>query len=372
MSSQVSPAPLDSACPVSIELLPPAVQRSVSPQSPAPVRVMAAKGLIPCAPRDLLSAIFILTHDPDPNVAQTARTTAAGMTDRVLSVALRDVELPPEVLAFFARVLAGNDAYLELIILNPSTSDETVGDVAGIASAQVVDLIAQNQLRILRDERIVRGLIGNPRTRASTRDTVLDFCVRAGLVLADVPEFLEARQRILGAEPAVAEELAQAEANTAEKVIGEFGDSVASEAGSLEETRRITFSQRVARMSVSEKIKLASRGNKEARTLLLRDSNKLVALATVQSPRITESEILGLTNSRTINEEVLRYILSSREWMKLHKVKLNLVNNPKCPQGVALRLLQHLHPSELKELSRNKNVSSTLQVQAKSLLQKKK
>lgn len=361
----------DTPLPVSLDLLPPAVQRSVATTSPAPVRVMAAKGLIPCAPRDLLTAILVLSYDPDPTVSQTARNTAGTLPDKVLSAALRDEDLPAPVLAFFARVLAGNDTYLELIALNQSTADETIADIAGVASAGVVDVVAQNQLRLLRDERIVRGMVGNPRTRTSTRDNVLDFCVRSGLSLDDLPEFVEAKRRILGEDPSVVEALAAAEQNRVDDVIAEYGQAVLDESAALDEGLRLTFAQRVSKMSVSEKIKLAGRGNKEARTLLLRDSNKLVAVAAVQSPRMTESEVLGLTNNRTLHDDVMRYIVSNRDWMKLYQVKVNLVNNPKCPQGVALRLLPHMRPNELKGIARNKNISSTIQLQAKSFLSKK-
>lgn len=356
---------------VSIDSLPPAVQRSVSPNSPVPVRMMAAKGLIPCGPRDLLTAIYLLSHDPDPKVAQTARESAASLSDRILSSGLRDDELAPGVLDLFARMQASNDAYLELIALNPATSDDTIAQLASVASEGVVEVIAQNQLRLLRDERVVIGLVKNPQTRSSTRDRILDFCVRSGVALDELPEFVEAKRRLLGEDPSFVTELAQAELNKADDVLSDYGDALQDETASLDESERLTFSQRVAQMSVSEKIKLATRGNKEARTILLRDSNKLVALATVQSPKITESEILSLSNNRTVHDDVMRYITSNREWMKLYQVKVNLVNNPKCPAGTGLRLLPHIRTNELKGIARNKNISSTIQLMAKQMLAKK-
>jgi hypothetical protein len=284
---------------------------------------------------------------------------------------LRDEDLHPDVLRFYARALKGSDVYLEFIALNQATSDETVAEIAASASEKIVELISQNQLRILREDRIIRAIIGNPLARPSTKDSVLDFCVRSGVMLPDLPEYVEARRRVLGEEPAIAEKIVEAEANTVEKVISEFGDAVIADDARVDDTQRMNMTQRVMKMSVSQKIKLASLGNKEARTLLLRDSNKLVALAAVQSPRITDGEIVMLSNSRTLNDEVMRVIVNNREWLKNYQVKCNLVNNPKCPLSVSLKLLQHLHPAEMKVVARNKNIPSTLQTQARNALAKK-
>jgi hypothetical protein len=292
------------------------------------------------------------------------------VNDKIHS-ALRDDELHPAILAFYASVLAGQDVYLEFIALNQAASDETVAAIAASCSERVAEVVSQNQLRILRDERIVRALVGNPATRPSTRDGVLDFCVRSGLVIRDMPEYLEARRRVLGEDPKVHEVLAAAEEHTVEKVIEEFGAAVTDESADVADDQRLTFTQRVMRMSVSQKIKLATLGNKEARTMLLRDSNKLVALAAVTSPRITDGEVLALSKSRTLHEDVMRYITNNREWVKNYQIKVNLVNNPKCPVGISMKFLQHLHPSELKEVARNKNIASTLQTTARQMLAKK-
>ena len=357
-------------CPLSLDAFPPNLRRSLDPSSPAPVRGMAAKGIIVGSARDQLSALFFLSFDQDPKIAETARATAGKASDK-LHTGLRDDDLLPEVLEFYARALTGNDTYLELIVLNQTTSDETIARLAETASDRIAEIISQNQLRILRDERIVRALVGNPNVRRATCDGVLDFCVRSGLVLQDLPAYQEARRRVLGEDPEVLREVEAQEQDTAEKILEEFGDTLTDESARVEEDVRLTFTQRVMKMSVSQKIKLATLGNKEARTLLLRDGNKLVALAAVQSPRITDGEVLALTNSRTLHEDVMRYICGNREWVRNYQVKVNLVNNPKTPISVSLKLLGHIHPSELKGVARNKNIASTLQTQARMALQKK-
>lgn len=366
VAGQAAPA----TCPIALDRFAPALQKSLNPASPAAVRTMAAKGIIVGAPREQLSALFFLTFDPEAKVAETAVQTASKPNDK-LHTGLRDDDLHPEVLAFYARVLVQSDTYLELIVLNQATSDETVAAIAGSASDRVLEIVAQNQLRILRDERIVRALVANPTCRAATRDGVLDFCVRSGLVLRDMPEYLEARRRVLGEDPEAEKKAAEAEANSAERVIEEFGEKLTQEDARVEDAERLTFTQRVMKMSVANKIKLATLGNKEARTLLLRDSNKLVALAAVTSPRITDGEVVALSNSRTLHDDVMRYICNNREWLKNYQVKVNLVNNPKCPVGISLKLLGYLHTSELKKVTQNKNIASTLQTQARAMVAKK-
>ena len=135
--------------------------------------------------------------------------------------------------------------------------------------------------------------------------------------------------------------------------------------------KKLTITQRILKMSVSEKIKLATLGNKEARTLLLRDSNKLVCMAAVTSPRITDGEVMTLANSRTINSDVLRHIYSARDYLKVYAIKISIVKNPKVPLPTALKLMYTLQEKDIKELSRDRNVPQTIQSQAKAWMMKK-
>jgi hypothetical protein len=208
-------------------------------------------------------------------------------------------------------------------------------------------------------------------------DGACDFCVRNGLTLLDVPRSVEAHKRIHGIDPTAAPPPAE----TAAGLMAEYGVELAREvdggaaaaAGETpeDEQKKVNITQRIMKMSVSEKIKLATLGNKDARTLLLRDSNKLVCLAAATSPRITDGEILALANSRTVNADVLRLIYSSREYLKTYAIKISLVKNPKVPLPTALKMMYTLQEKDIKELSRDRNVPQTIQSQAKSLLMKK-
>ena len=94
-------------------------------------------------------------------------------------------------------------------------------------------------------------------------------------------------------------------------------------------------------------------------------------MAAATSPRMTDGEIHGLANSRTVNADVLRYVYSSREFLKTYAIKIAIVKNPKVPLPTALKLLLTLQEKDIKELARDRNVPQTIQSQAKSFLMKK-
>jgi hypothetical protein len=151
----------------------------------------------------------------------------------------------------------------------------------------------------------------------------------------------------------------------------EIAAAAAAKQAEEDAQKKLNMTQRVMRMSVSEKIKLATLGNKEARTILLRDSNKLVCMAAATSPRITDGEILGIASSRTVNADVLRYIYTNREFLRTYTIKITLVKNPKVPLPTALKMMFTLQEKDIKDLARDRNVPQTIQSQAKAWLMKK-
>ncbi len=107
------------------------------------------------------------------------------------------------------------------------------------------------------------------------------------------------------------------------------------------------------------------------RNILLRDPNKLVQLAVLQSARITEGEIAKVANSRMSPQEVLQYIYNNRQLMKNYQIKVNLINNPKTPVGVSMRFLSSLRMAEVKSVAKNRNVPQGLATAAKKMVEKK-
>lgn len=363
-----APAPV-----ITADVLAPQLRKHVDPKAPLPLRSMGAKLLVPASPHDSACLVYLLAFDPDPGVVEQAKKTAGALPDKVALPALRDESVPAEVLLWLAeRVIeTGNEKLQEALILNASSPDEALTLLARAGSPANCEAIGQNQLRLLRHEPLLRALLVESKASPATIDSVADFAVRSGVFLVDVPALGAAYQRVHGKPPPT---VVEAPVVSADSVLEEFKEDLVDEkdkdAPEMEEGKKLNLTQRIQTMSVSEKIKLAGRGNKEARTLLLRDSNKLVCSAAVQSPRITETEILGLVNSKTVNDEVLRIIMRNREWMKIYHVKHSLVKNPKTPLPQALKLMLHLRLSDLKDLAKNKNIPSTVQNAARNQSQK--
>jgi hypothetical protein len=133
----------------------------------------------------------------------------------------------------------------------------------------------------------------------------------------------------------------------------------------LGEETRMSLQSYVANLTVPQKLELAVKGNREVRQILSRDPSSLVARAVVNSPRLTDSDVISFAGSALTSEDVLRGIAEDREWSKNSRVKLLLVSNPKTPPAVAMRFLGHLPVSDLGILARNRNISPIIRREAK-------
>ncbi|MBS2020782.1 MAG: hypothetical protein JST92_00105 [Deltaproteobacteria bacterium] len=377
-------APASDVCPLPLEGLSANFRKHVDPKAPVPLRMMGAKGLVPMGPKEMATALYMLTFDADPGVREAAIKNATSLPDKIASSALRDETAEGLVLDFYARSLAHKPEYLEMIVLNQGASDSTVAAVAAHSNHdRILEIISQNQLRLLRHDGIVRALCLNSATKPSVIDSVTDFCVRSGLILSDIPAFKEARRRVLGgaafseeqsAEAAAKRALEEQDAEAKLMQLGAFGtqEGHVNEETRETDTRKMSITQQIMRLSVAKKIEWANKkGNKEVRTILLRDPNKLVQMAVVQSPRITEEEISKLSLSRVLPQEVLMYIYNNRQLTRHYNIKVNLVNNPKVPVAVSMRFLSLLRAAELKALAKNKNIPNALATAARNLSEKK-
>lgn len=129
--------------------------------------------------------------------------------------------------------------------------------------------------------------------------------------------------------------------------------------------------QQILVMGISQKIQLALKGNKEARSILVKDPNKLVCSAVIKSPKVTESEAVGYAKSRSVSDEVLRLIAANKEWTRSREMVLALVNNPRTPMTISMKLMLRLSDKELSDLAKNKGVPSALAAAARRLMLQK-
>jgi hypothetical protein len=129
-----------------------------------------------------------------------------------------------------------------------------------------------------------------------------------------------------------------------------------------EYTDRVT---QIMRLPAMHKVRLALLGDAFERSLLIRDTNKVVALSAIKSPRVKENEVIAYSANRTLSLDVVRYIAKRRDWIKLYKVKLNLVLNPKTPLNNAMGLLGQLYAHDVRKVARSRNIPSALAQAAK-------
>jgi hypothetical protein len=335
-------------------------ERYVRADAPRDVRLMAARGALPLQPPELASVLFALMHDADAEVKSTARDSLEGLPRNVMTSVLA-APLHPAILDHLAQTFANDETHLEAIALNTAASDTTVAFVAARPFRNAVEIISNNQERMLRCPAIVDALGDNPLTGRAVIDRILSFLG------------MEERDDDVPVDPA---SIGDAEARAAlEAVLGEDFSTHAKEL--LEETEEeasdgsTNLFSLIQNMSVFQKIKLARMGNKEARSLLVRDRNKVVAISAVTSPKITENELITIAKSRSVSEDVIRIIANNRELTRAYQIKLALATNPKTAQATSMKFVNYLQERDLRLLMKSKDVPSAISTHARRILMKK-
>ena len=123
--------------------------------------------------------------------------------------------------------------------------------------------------------------------------------------------------------------------------------------------------QRLAAMNVMQRIKVAMRGRREERSILIRDPNRLVSVAVLSSPKVTEAEIESFAKMANVSEEVLRVIGMNRTWTKNYGVIAGLVRNPKTPIAISLTLLQRVNDKDVRMLATDRNIPEPIRLAAR-------
>jgi hypothetical protein len=128
----------------------------------------------------------------------------------------------------------------------------------------------------------------------------------------------------------------------------------------------------ILQMSVGERIKLALKGNRDARMILIRDTNRLIQRFVLQNPRLTEDEVVTIARNRNLDVDLLRKIADNKRWPRNYHVRHALVTNPKTPLANALHFVGTMMERDLRLLAKSKNVSATIAAQARRLLMQRK
>ncbi len=341
--------------------LSPQAEKYARRDAPVGVRRMAARGALPLEPIELATVLFALAHDPDAEVKDTARRSLDALPEHVLSVVVSG-PAHPAILSHLAHTHCESEPICQALALNAETDDATVAYLATLPIRTVVDIVSNNQERMLRYDGIVEALGQNPLTGRATIDRILKFLGVSPREEAD-DEFDDTDLSEETAEKAV---LAMLGTNS-----GEVAKLLASEDDLDDEDVQGNLFAAIQNMTVMQKIKLARVGGKEARSLLIKDRNKVVATSVLASPKITDTEIVSISQSRAVSDEILRLIGANKEWTRNYSIKLALTQNPKTPQPQAIKFLNYLQDRDLKALMKSKDVPSVISTHARRILTKK-
>ena len=384
----------------------PVVQAIISGKAPQPARLAAARGLLPLPQKDLLEVLVALTTSDDTQIASAATETLNAETADELLSAASDQETASNVLAYLATRADGTPQLYEATILNTRTPDNALAKLAATTPhGSLLELITINQQRLVRSPEIIDAILSNPactgEAERRARETRKEFFEkeRGARQIADelrargqtaAAEFFETAELTTLAgelsvedawliaqhievsdadldeswlpaeryEELIYESAAEAAAN-AQRVI----ESERRESGDVS-TERVSLIRRIMFMNTKDRMKLAMKGDREARGILIRDSNRVVCAAVVKNPRITEPEIENIAGMRTVADEVLRIIALNRSWIRSYVVIHSLARNPRTPIPTAINILPRIRTKDLQNLAQNRNVSEAVRRQA--------
>ncbi|MDJ0785849.1 MAG: hypothetical protein QNK05_03520 [Myxococcota bacterium] len=345
-------------------------ERYVRRDAPVESRRIAAGGALPLPPVELATVLFALTHDPDASVKERAQKSLEELPDNVCNTVLSSEESQAPVLSYLAHAYKDDADRSERLSLNPSCDDRTICFLASLPHRRVVDIVASNQQRLLRCPEIVDALGDNPLTGRATIDRILSFL---GLERPAAEVVEDSEDDALPPPTEITDEDAL---DALKQLLGDDASEFAPELladheGELDEEEEGSLLSMVSKMSVMQRVKLARMGNKEARSLLVRDRNKIVASAAIRSPKMTDNEVEAIAKARNVSDEVLRVVANNRDWTRNYQVKLGLATNPKCPVPTALKFLNYLQERDLRNIMKSKDVATPVSTHARRLLQKK-
>jgi hypothetical protein len=367
MSDPIDPNPEPPGAPAGVPTASPLIEidpkfaKAIDPASPPPVRMMAARGIVPGAkPADILAIQYSLSFDPIEAVAAAASKALVETPPNLLKGAI-DAKTHPGILDVLARARTTDEDLMEFLVLRKQVSDSTLEFVAehcGILN--IVEIVGKNQERLLQNPKILDALKKNPVSPKSLIDVTIAFLQMAGVL----PSGAEARAAGLPD---------RIDAKILDQILGDevFDEALTSDDANAQAEDSKTLLQKIGDLTVSQKVKLAYKANKETRAILLRETNRIVVGAVMNSGRLTDGEVIAMSMNPVTASEILRGIDKNRDWVKNYQVQKALACNPKTPQSIAMRWVKALRYSDLQALSRSPNVPAGVKALARQLYEEK-
>jgi hypothetical protein len=304
------------------------------------LQLLAADGVLPLPPDELIPVQVELAQGLDPEVAQRARASLRTVDVRLAGPYLeRTAGLG--VLAWFAEE-ASHPVLIEAILRRRDTPRALLGSLARRLPPDLQEILLLRQDAIVEQPAILDALAANP--EAST------YTLRR---IAEYREHLLPRERthVERAPAAVYQEMDEEELAAAIEAVRALPPS-----GEFEPERTKLTEGQIRMLPVPARLKLSRGAPRTLRNLLLRDSNTQVATSVVINNALSDQEVEQIASSRSVVEEVLILVARKRDWVGKYNIMKALVWNPRTPVGTALRLIPRLAVRDLRDLSRDRNI----------------
>jgi len=295
-------------------------------------KLAVCTGGVDLPPADLAEILTLLALDADPLVSTHAQEAVLKLPIENFVEALHRQQALEPLFEFASKNLAAKPGVADALIKNKSCAAEHLVPLVEHLSALGVQSLMDELDRVSDSRELAAAL------EKSTSAT-MDQRVQLKELLSDELPNQQALQDALSDEP--------------------------------DQERRQTLLQQISKMTVSQRVKFAMKGGSEARRALIRDTNKVVQRAVLQSPRLTDQEVEGFASMSNLTDEILRLIGRNRAFRKNYNVVRNLSNNPKSPLDITLGMLAMLNATDLKKLSMSKNVPETLRTSAVKLIRQR-
>ena len=281
-------------------------------------------------PADRAEILAVLAGDPDEMVATRAQDAILSQPVESFVEALKRESAIPALFAYAARNLADKQGVCDAMVQNKSCSAEYLVPIVRHLSTLGIQALMEELDRVSESPALAAALEHSTSLTVDQKNQLHELHGPGNPI--DEAAFAEAAAAV---EPDAA--------------------------------RRQTLIQRLAKMTVAQRVQFAIKGGSEGRRTLIRDTNKVVQRAVLQSPRLTDQEVEAFASMSSLTDEILRLIAGNRAFRKNYTVVRNLVNNPKTPLDVTLHMLPMLNAIDLKRLTSNKNVPETLRTTAMKL-----
>jgi len=356
------------------------VARILDGSAPPTAKSAAARGILPIPRTGLVQVLVFLLNDSSEEIRQAAEGSLTEMPVAAIQDVLADEEVVPEVLTHFSRVAVKDNIviYAEKIAFNPTARGEAIEILAAAGNDEIISLVLTNQERLATHPTLLDLLLGNTAARADQKSLIQEIKERLERLAAR--EIAPSAEETEDTDDADEDEQAEEDELTVEDVArildvdvgelltaSEIADGNEFEEEGVPDVVRGAY-QKIMTLNTAQKAILAIKGGREERSILIRDTNRLVALAVLKNPRLPEGEVESIAGMRNVHEAVLRYIGSFREWTKNYNIAVSLVRNPRTPPGVSTNFITRLNNRDLKSLSKDKNVPELIRRMSKRTL----